>query len=153
MAKNKTIHVKGTEITVLLHNEADYISLTDIARFKDADNTDTIIQNWLRNRNTVESTGTAANLVHQDEAPLGDIVEDGSRLVHFHHEGRLARRDIVGSPYPSEHFIDDTQLGRTCGHKTSHLGHQRNQGRLAQQSRFTRHVGTSNHHNLLLLVV
>ncbi len=49
MAKNKTINVKGTEITILLNNEADYISLTDIAKHKDAENTDTIVQNWLRN--------------------------------------------------------------------------------------------------------
>lgn len=30
MAKNKTITVKGTEITVLVENETDYISLTDM---------------------------------------------------------------------------------------------------------------------------
>lgn len=70
MAKNKTIHVKGTEITVLLHNEADYISLTDIARFKDADNTDIIIQNWLRNRNTVELLGFWEIMYNQDFKPL-----------------------------------------------------------------------------------
>jgi hypothetical protein len=57
MAKNKTIIVRGTEIAVQLSNEVDYISLTDIARYKDADHTDTIIQNWLRNRNTVELLG------------------------------------------------------------------------------------------------
>ncbi len=34
----------------------DYISLTDIARYNDTA-TDTIIQNWLRNRNTIELLG------------------------------------------------------------------------------------------------
>lgn len=57
MSKNKTINVNGTEITILQTEQDDFISLTDIARHKDAINTDTIIQNWLRNRNTIELLG------------------------------------------------------------------------------------------------
>lgn len=57
MAKNKTIHVKGTEIVIISSNEHDYISITDIARHKDGLHTDTIIQNWMRNRNTIELLG------------------------------------------------------------------------------------------------
>jgi hypothetical protein len=37
--------------------DADFICLTDIARYKDADRTDDLIRNWLRNRNTVEFLG------------------------------------------------------------------------------------------------
>ena len=48
MAKNKTINVKGTEITVFQGEQSDYISLTGIAKHKDAANTDDIIKNWLR---------------------------------------------------------------------------------------------------------
>lgn len=51
------VRVKGTNITVLAHKEQDYISLTDIARHKDAQRTDYLISNWLRNRNTVEFLG------------------------------------------------------------------------------------------------
>lgn len=57
MAKNKTIEVKGTAIKIYQGEQSDYISLTDIARHKDVNNTDTIIQNWLRNRNTIELLG------------------------------------------------------------------------------------------------
>ena len=57
MAKNKTLTVQGTDITIFQGAKSDYISLTDIAKFKDASNTDTIIQNWLRNRNTIELLG------------------------------------------------------------------------------------------------
>ena len=57
MAKNKTINVKGTEISVFQGEQADYISLTDIARHKDTNNTNDIIKNWLRNRNTIELLG------------------------------------------------------------------------------------------------
>lgn len=52
-----TINVKGAEISLLSKEEEDYISLTDIARFKDEERTDYIIQNWLRNRNTIEFLG------------------------------------------------------------------------------------------------
>jgi KilA-N domain len=57
LAKNKTIIVKGTEITIFQGEQTDYISLTDIARYKDAEHIDDIIKNWLRNRNTIELLG------------------------------------------------------------------------------------------------
>jgi hypothetical protein len=49
--------VKGTEIAVLVHQNGDFISLTDIARHKDAERTDYLISNWMRNRNTIEFLG------------------------------------------------------------------------------------------------
>ena len=51
------IDVKGTSITVISGEVDDYISLTDIARYKDSERTDYIIQNWLRSRNTIEFLG------------------------------------------------------------------------------------------------
>ena len=57
MGKNKKLNVIGTEIAVFQSELSDYISLTDIAKHKDTNNTDVIIQNWLRNRNTIELLG------------------------------------------------------------------------------------------------
>ena len=37
--------------------EDDYICLTDIAKYKDPSRSDYVIQNWLRNRNTIEFLG------------------------------------------------------------------------------------------------
>ncbi len=51
------VEVKGTAITILSQTDKDYISLTDIARFKDSERSDYIIQNWLRTRNTIEFLG------------------------------------------------------------------------------------------------
>ena len=51
------IKVKGSEIAVFTRNEADYICITDIARYKNPDRTDDLIRNWLRNRNTIEFLG------------------------------------------------------------------------------------------------
>jgi hypothetical protein len=70
MTKNKTILVKGTEITVTISDREDFISLTDIARHKDAERTDYIIQNWLRNRNTIELLGFWEQIYNPDFKPI-----------------------------------------------------------------------------------
>jgi len=57
MSKTKSILVKDTAIKVRNIDSADYLSLSDIARFKDADRSDYIIQNWMRNRSTVDYLG------------------------------------------------------------------------------------------------
>lgn len=54
MAKNKTINVKGTEITIVEQFGQKYISLTDMLRAKDGEY---FISDWLRNRNTIEFLG------------------------------------------------------------------------------------------------
>ena len=55
--------VKGADISVQWNSERDdFISLTDIAKLKDSDNPRYIIQNWLRNRNTIEFLGVWESL-------------------------------------------------------------------------------------------
>ena len=54
MAKNKKINVQGKEITIILDNGKEFISLTDMLKAKDGD---FFISDWLRNRNTVEYLG------------------------------------------------------------------------------------------------
>ena len=56
MAKQK-INVKGTEIVLFSKEKEDYISLTDIARYKDSERSDYVLQNWMRNRSTIEFIG------------------------------------------------------------------------------------------------
>lgn len=63
---NKKITVQGQSVTIVSGNEDDFISLTDIARFKDSERTDYIIQNWLRNRNTIEFLGIWEKLNNPD---------------------------------------------------------------------------------------
>jgi hypothetical protein len=54
---NSTIEVQGIAVSVLAERQDDFICLTDIARYKNANATDDLIRNWLRNRNTVEFLG------------------------------------------------------------------------------------------------
>ena len=65
-----SIHAKGTEITVLSTGDAnDYISLTDIARYK-SDAPDDVIKNWMRNRDTIEFLGLWEQLNNPDFKPV-----------------------------------------------------------------------------------
>jgi hypothetical protein len=57
MAKNQKIEVKGNEITLFSSQHNEFISLTDMARFRDADRTNYIIQNWMRTRSAIEFCG------------------------------------------------------------------------------------------------
>ena len=53
------IIVQNTEITVLSHNDKDYISLTDMANGKQSESRAAdIIKNWIRTRYTIEFLGT-----------------------------------------------------------------------------------------------
>lgn len=76
MSKNRKIEVLSTAVTVYQHREEDFISLTDIARHRDAERGDYIIQNWMRNRNTIEFLG----IWEQLNNPLFNSIEfDGIR--------------------------------------------------------------------------
>ena len=64
------INVLNKEIKLYTVRDEDYISLTDIARYKDSERTDYIIQNWLRNRNTIEFLGIWEHLNNPDFNPI-----------------------------------------------------------------------------------
>lgn len=70
MAKTKKIDVQGTEINIYKGEKEDFISLTDIAKHKNPKHTDSIIQNWMRNRNTVELLGFWEQLYNPHFNPL-----------------------------------------------------------------------------------
>lgn len=57
LIKTKII-VKDTSIRVIRIENIDYISLTDLSKFKDKERFDYIIQNWIRSKHTLEYIGT-----------------------------------------------------------------------------------------------
>jgi hypothetical protein len=57
MKKNRKIIVQGSEIVISTINGDDYISLTDIAKYREVSETDDVIKNWMRNRSTIEFLG------------------------------------------------------------------------------------------------
>lgn len=66
MAKSKTINVQGREIALISDKVNDYISLTDMARYRDPDRTNYIIQNWMRTRSAIEFCGLWEQLNNPD---------------------------------------------------------------------------------------
>ncbi|MDR2196328.1 MAG: KilA-N domain-containing protein [Gallionellaceae bacterium] len=65
--KNRTLTVRGAEVTVTTRHEQDYISLTDMVKnFGD----ESILYGWLRNRNTVEFLGIWEQLYNPAFNPI-----------------------------------------------------------------------------------
>jgi hypothetical protein len=65
------INANGSEITVVskIGQESDYISLTDIAKYK-SDEPNDVIKNWLRNRDTIEFLGLWEKLNNPNFKPV-----------------------------------------------------------------------------------
>lgn len=61
-----TISANGIEIRINEVNHEDYISLTDIAKKANPDEPRFVIQNWLRNRSTIEFLGLWETLNNSD---------------------------------------------------------------------------------------
>jgi len=57
MTKKETINVQGTVITVITSKEDDYISLTDMAGYKDELDARVVVSNWMSTRFTLEFLG------------------------------------------------------------------------------------------------
>ena len=63
------INVNDTPVTVIYHNDNDYISLTDIAKYK-SNEPAAVISNWMRNRNTIEYLGIWESLYNPNFNPI-----------------------------------------------------------------------------------
>lgn len=67
----KTIEAKGTEIAIISRNNGDdYISLTDIAKYKNKDDAFIVINNWMRLRDTIEFLGLWESLSNPEFKPI-----------------------------------------------------------------------------------
>jgi hypothetical protein len=64
------INVLNKDVTITSYKDTDYICITDIAKYKNADSTDDLIRNWLRNRNTIEFLGIWEHLNNTDFKPV-----------------------------------------------------------------------------------
>jgi hypothetical protein len=62
--------VKDNEVTIISVENIDYISITDIAKYKNPNNADDVIKNWMRNRNTIELLGLWETIHNPDFKPV-----------------------------------------------------------------------------------
>src|SRR5690606_24079761 len=51
------INVLDQPVSLVTVRDVDYISISDLARIRDNEQSDYLIQNWLSNRNTIEYLG------------------------------------------------------------------------------------------------
>ena len=65
-----TIEVHGHSIAIQSRDKQDYISLTDIARYRNSQEPFAIINNWMRSRSTIEFLGLWEKLCNPDFKPL-----------------------------------------------------------------------------------
>ena len=69
-SRKSIVNVQGTTVSIVRTGNDDYISLTDIAKYKNPDHADDVIRNWLRNRNTIEFLGVWERLNNSDFNPV-----------------------------------------------------------------------------------
>jgi hypothetical protein len=66
----EVIHAKGLDISIYTEDfQNEFISLTDIARYK-SDEPNDVIKNWMRNRDTIEFLGLWESLNNRDFKPV-----------------------------------------------------------------------------------
>ena len=70
--KNMKIDANGTEIRVMgdVVNEEAYISLTDIAKYKNPDNAFIVVANWMRNHSTISFLGLWEQIHNPNFKPI-----------------------------------------------------------------------------------
>ena len=76
------ISVKDTQVSVISHNEMDYISLTDMVR--NIENGPALIEKWLRNKNTIEFLGVWEEIYNPDfNSPEFEGIKNAAGLNRF----------------------------------------------------------------------
>ena len=93
------ITVQDVSISIREHQKKDFISLTDIARFKDKDRSDYILQNWMRNRETIEFLGLWERINNDD---FNSIEFDGIKNKSGVNSFILTPKQWISKPMPVE---------------------------------------------------
>jgi hypothetical protein len=69
-AMAQKLNVQGNEIGIISREKEDYISLTDIAKYRIHEDSFAIINNWMRSRSTIEFLGLWKKLSNPNFKPL-----------------------------------------------------------------------------------
>lgn len=113
--KKDTIEAKGVEIQVYTEDfKNDYISLTDIARYKNSEEPNVVVANWMRNYNTIEYLGIWEQLNNPEFKPIefeGFLQEAGSNAF------TLSPKKWTESTNATGLFVKVGRGGGTFAHK------------------------------------
>ncbi len=115
MSKKEIIKAKGVDIQVYTEDyKNDYISLTDIARYKNYEEPNVVIANWLRNYNTIEYLGIWEQLNNPNFKPIefeGFLKEAGSNAFTLSPKKWLESTKAIGL------IVKSGRGGGTYAHK------------------------------------
>ena len=113
--KKETIEAKGFAIQIYTEDfQNDYISLTDIAKYKNKEEPNVVVSNWMRNYNTIEYLGIWEQLNNPDFNPLefeGYLKEAGSNAFTLSPQKWQKTTNAVGL------FVKLGRYGGTYAHK------------------------------------
>ncbi|WP_060790150.1 KilA-N domain-containing protein [Finegoldia magna] len=113
--KKDTIEAKGFAIQIYTEDfKNDYISLTDIAKYKNKEEPNVVVSNWMRNYNTIEYLGIWEQLNNPDFNPLefeGYLKEAGSNAFTLSPQKWQKTTNAVGL------FVKLGRYGGTYAHK------------------------------------
>ena len=101
----------------------------------------------------VKGRSAAADLIKNDQAVPGGMLEDLGHLGHLNHKGGLSGSQVVRSTHAGEDRIHNTEMSTGGGHEAADLSHQGDQGVLAHISGFTGHVGAGDEQHAVLVLV
>ena len=114
-AKKATIEAKGFAIQIYTEDfKNDYISLTDIAKYKNKEEPNVVVSNWMRNYNTIEYLGIWEQLNNPDFNHLefeGYLKEAGSNAFTLSPQKWQKTTNAVGL------FVKLGRYGGTYAHK------------------------------------
>lgn len=68
--KNSILHVQNIPVAIVSEKSNDFISLTDIAKYRNNAEPFSVINNWMRNRSSIEFIGLWETLYNPDFKPL-----------------------------------------------------------------------------------
>ena len=109
----KTIEVKGIEIKYRRMKEEDYLSLTDLAKFK-TDNPDRVIERWMRTRSAIDYLAVWETLYnsHFNDTNLSQIrLESGTNTFMLSAQRWVKETNAIGI------FSKTGRAGGTFAHK------------------------------------
>ena len=113
--KKEIIEAKGFAIQIYTEDfKNDYISLTDIAKYKNKEEPNVVVSNWMRNYNTIEYLGIWEQLNNPDFNPLefeGYLKEAGSNAFTLSPQKWQKTTNAVGL------FVKLGRYGGTYAHK------------------------------------
>jgi hypothetical protein len=108
-----TIEVHGHSIAIQNRDKQDYISLTDIARYRNSQEPFAIINNWMRSRSTIEFLGLWEKLCNPDFKPLEFERfrnEAGSNYFVLSPQRWIEDTQAIGITSKSGRYVDGFEL-------------------------------------------